>query len=96
MGAAVYDAVNAHMVDGKHAVGAGTSRARRAGKLVATNSAGLLPNNIISKAPNADRLDGADSTAFVRRAGPFEVPYYGPWIPGDPSSYSRDPIVEQH
>lgn len=52
---------NSDKVDGKHAVGAGTSVAGRAGKLVATGSTGRLPNNIISKAPNADKVDGIDS-----------------------------------
>jgi hypothetical protein len=55
--AAAYVA-NADRVDHKHAVGAGASTASRAGKLVATNSSGRLPNNIIAKAPNAARLDG--------------------------------------
>jgi hypothetical protein len=55
---AVYDASNAHRVDGKHAVGAGASPARRAGKLVATNRQGRLPNNIIRKAPDSARLGG--------------------------------------
>jgi hypothetical protein len=40
--------VNADRVDGKHAVGAGASRTTRAGKLVATNAAGLLPDNIVT------------------------------------------------
>lgn len=39
--------VNAHRVDGKHAVGAGATKAQRAGKLVATNADGELPSNII-------------------------------------------------
>lgn len=59
--AAVYVA-NADKVDNKHAVGAGASMSARAGKLVATSSGGRLPNNIIAKAGNADRLDGKDST----------------------------------
>ena len=84
--AAIYDAMNAHKVDGKHAVGAGASSSRRADNLVATDSSGRLPNNIIRKAPDANRLDGKDSSAFVGRAGIFEVPYFGPWLPGDPSS----------
>ena len=61
---AAFDAVNSDKVDGKHAVGAGATSAARAGKLVATNSSGLLPNNIITKAPNSESLDGKDSTAF--------------------------------
>jgi hypothetical protein len=43
--------VNADKVDGKHAVSAGASRARRAGKLVATNAQGYLPNNILNPRP---------------------------------------------
>ncbi len=62
---AVFDARNAHKVDGKHAVGAGASVNARAGKLVATGRrSGRLPNNIIRKAPNAIRLDGLDSSAY--------------------------------
>jgi hypothetical protein len=56
-------------VDGKHAVGAGATKSQRKGKLVATNGSGRLPNDIIAKAPNADRLDGIDSKKFVRGAG---------------------------
>jgi hypothetical protein len=45
---AAYDAVNADKVDGKHAVGAGSTVANRKGKLVATSpTTGRLPNNII-------------------------------------------------
>jgi hypothetical protein len=62
---AAYDAVNSDKVDGKHAVGAGASVATRAGKLVATNSNGRLPNNIIDKAPDSNALDGRDSTEFL-------------------------------
>ena len=39
--------INADKVDGKHAVGYPTKKTRRAGKLVATNSAGKLPSNIV-------------------------------------------------
>ena len=54
---------NADKVDGKDAVGAGATVENRAGKLVATNkTTGRLPNNIIAKAPDADTLDGLDST----------------------------------
>ena len=66
--AAVYDAVNAHKVDGRHAVGSGATTAQRAGELVATNSQGRLPNGIIAKAPDADRLDGVTSSGFLRDA----------------------------
>ena len=40
-------AANADTVDGKHAVGYTTKRGKRAGKLVATNSNGFLPSNIL-------------------------------------------------
>jgi len=74
--------VNADTVDHKDAVGAGASKAARAGKLVATNGQGLLPNNIIAKAPNADKVDGLDSTSFVAakaKPGKLEVGLYGAW-----------------
>lgn len=63
---AAFDAMNAHKVDGKHAVGATASADQRAGKLVATGATGFLPNGIIKKANNADKLDGVDSIAFAR------------------------------
>lgn len=69
VGAAIYDAVNADKVDGRHAVGAGASVGARAGKLVATGTTGRLPNNIIAKAPDANLLDGLDSSAFLRATG---------------------------
>lgn len=69
--AAAYDAVNARnadQVDGKHAVGSGSSVANRKGKLVATNpTTGQLPNNIIAKAIDANRLDGLDSSALIQK-----------------------------
>ena len=46
--------IAADTVDGKHAVGAGSTVAKRAGKLVATNAQGHLPSNIIKKAVDAD------------------------------------------
>lgn len=63
--AAAYDALNSDKVDGKHAVGVRATVAQRAGKLVATDSTGRLPNNIISKAPDAQKLDGRDSAAYL-------------------------------
>lgn len=54
---------NAHKVDGFHAVDPETARAKRAGKLVATDSAGRLPNSIIQTAPDS-RLLGGQSPAF--------------------------------
>lgn len=67
LAAAVAEAINADTVDGKHAVGAGASVSSRAGKLVATNGNGTLPNNIIVKAPDSSRLGGLAPTAFLRR-----------------------------
>jgi len=55
---AVDRVVNADKVDGKHAVGAGASSTARAGKLVATDRNGKLPNNIIAKAPDSARIGG--------------------------------------
>jgi hypothetical protein len=54
-------------VDGKSAVGAEATKKQRKGKLVATDPVtGRLPNSLIKKAPNANKLDGLDSTAFLR------------------------------
>ena len=53
-------------VDGKDAVGFTASVEDRKGKLVATSGmTGRLPNSIIAKAPNADLLDGRDSSEFL-------------------------------
>jgi hypothetical protein len=49
VGRAVYDANNAHKVDGKHAVGAKASASKRAGRLVAANSKGKLPVGAIPR-----------------------------------------------
>jgi hypothetical protein len=57
---------NADRVDGLHAVKYTLDRGRRNGRLIATNLDGYLPNNIIRKAPDADRLDGLDSSAFAK------------------------------
>ncbi len=62
---AAYDALNADKVDGKSAVGAKATAEERARKLVATDKAGRLPNDIIAKAQDSDSLDGLDSTAFL-------------------------------
>jgi hypothetical protein len=70
---------NSDKVDGKHAVGAGATVNKRKGKLVATKATtGRLPNNIIAKAPDANKLDGINSSGFLRgvrmRTGtPFTV-----------------------
>ena len=73
---------NAHKVDGKHAVGSGATVKSRKNKLVATSSStGRLPNNIIAKAPDANRLDGIDSTDFGRFGGRV---YSDTFSEGDP------------
>lgn len=61
--------VNADRVDGKHAVGFGATVDNRSGKLVATNAVtGRLPNDIIAKAPNADKVDGHHANELSRVA----------------------------
>lgn len=64
---AAFDAVNSDKVDGKHAVGSGASIEQRKKKLVATSRRGRLPNNIIAKAPDADKVDGIDSSVLLDR-----------------------------
>lgn len=49
---------NAHRVDGFHAVGADTPRAKRSQKLVATNNKGVFPKSLLRNAKNSDRLGG--------------------------------------
>jgi hypothetical protein len=73
---AVYDTVNAHTVDGKHAVSSNSTVAHRAGKLVATNAAGRLPDNIIARSPDSAKLGGLPLSAFaptiLYSSGPVE------------------------
>lgn len=65
---------NAAAVDGKSAVGAEATTRQRMGKLVATDPVtGRLPNNLIKKAPNADKLDGLDSTKFLQNSGAITI-----------------------
>lgn len=68
---AAFDALNAHKVDGKHAVSATASVANRAGKLVATNGGGRLPNNIITKAPDSAKLNGLPASGYSTRRLPL-------------------------
>ncbi len=58
--------INAGRVDGLHAVRYTTSPGTRNGKLVGANSSDYLPNNIIRKADDANKLDGLDSTAYAK------------------------------
>ena len=60
--------VNADTVDGKHAVSATGKPGARKNRLVAFSAKGYLPDNVIRKARDADRLDGLDSTAFATLA----------------------------
>jgi hypothetical protein len=70
---------NADKVDGKHAVGAGSTLEGRKGKLVATNrTTGRLPDNIIATAPDADKLDGKDSSEFLR-GNQIRISHNGQW-----------------
>jgi len=63
---------NADKVDGRHAVGSGASKAKRAGKLVATNSKGYLPSNIVKpywgaiKNKPAGFADGVDNRGVAK------------------------------
>jgi hypothetical protein len=73
---AAYDAINADKVDGKHAVSAGASIDQRKGKLVATNATtGLLPNNLIAKAPDAAKLNGYSHATLHFLALPAQAAY---------------------
>ena len=61
---------NAGKVDNKDAVGASASIEDRKGALVATSpTTGRLPNNIITRAPDAQLLDGKDSSEFLLADG---------------------------
>jgi hypothetical protein len=73
LAAAAFDALNAHKVDGKHAVSAGATKKKRAGKLLATSAKGVFPNNVIKKALDANKLDGLDSKAFRRKYAQVKV-----------------------
>jgi len=63
--------INAHRVDGKHAVGFTNKRLARRNKLVATNKGGWLPSNIVQplwgliKNKPAGFADGVDDTGVT-------------------------------
>ena len=80
-----FDAQNADKVDGRHAVGATATAGQRAGKLVAINGNGNLPNDIIAQAPDAERFDGVDSRKF--KGLPLDV--YGARIVGGANHAAR-------
>jgi hypothetical protein len=65
-------AKNADKVDGRHAVGAHAASGERAGRLVATNAQGRLPNDIIGTAPNAERVDGLEGEDLATK-GIFDI-----------------------
>lgn len=60
--------INADRVDGKHAINSTGNKNQRKGKLMAFSASGYLPDNVIKKAVDADKLDGLDSTAFASLA----------------------------
>jgi hypothetical protein len=57
--------VNADRIDGRHAIKYTSNTTARKGKLMAIGATGYLPNNIIQKAMDADKIDGIDSTALA-------------------------------
>lgn len=71
--AVVQYARNAGKVDGRHAVGPGASSERRAGKLVATDRKGFLPNNIIREARDSRALDGVSADRYTTDCDPGSV-----------------------
>ncbi|MFN2545251.1 MAG: hypothetical protein ABR600_11890 [Actinomycetota bacterium] len=67
---------NAGHVDGWSAVSADASRSARAGKLVATDDNGRLPNSIIARAQDSARLGGLGAGDFVLSCGQGGVTGY--------------------
>jgi hypothetical protein len=57
--------VNADQVDGRHAIKYTSNKTARKGRLMAIGATGYLPDNIILKAMDADKIDGIDSTALA-------------------------------
>jgi hypothetical protein len=86
---AAYDALNADKVDGKSAVGAAASITQRAGKLVATNPQGYLPNNIIKTAPNSAQLGGLTSGDFLHAEAVTGAVQTGGWALSSPASQAN-------
>ena len=74
----------ADKVDGLHAVKSSVSKKKRRGKLVATDpTTGRLPNNILKRAPNSNKLDGLDSLDFLRVGDPIDADTLGGRGPGE-------------
>lgn len=67
---------NSDRVDGIHAVDARTPPSDRAGKLIATNGRGRLPDHIVRRvrrADNADTVDNYDSARLIKSCQPGAV-----------------------
>ena len=62
-------AKNADKVDGRHAAPASSTASKRRNKVATYAKSGFLPNNALKRAPDADKLDGKDSAAFVTQGG---------------------------
>jgi hypothetical protein len=73
---AAREVINADKVDGKSAVSAGASPDKRAGKLVATDRNGRLPDDVIQQAPDAAKLGGKSPAAFAAAAHDHDPRYY--------------------
>src|SRR3954470_14586192 len=54
---------NADHLDSKDSVSATTTATRRRNKIPSYSTSGFLPNNALKKAIDANKLDGADSSA---------------------------------
>lgn len=79
-------AENADKVDGFHAVGAKSGRDRRAGKLLATNSHGSFPNNVIERAPDSARLKGRGTKFYQDTPCEVALVTAEAFVPADVSS----------
>jgi hypothetical protein len=66
-------ALNAHTVDGVHAVRYATKQSKRANKLVATNAAGYLPSNIVKPAWGYIKNKPAGSADGVDNVGVWKM-----------------------
>ena len=74
---AIAAAIHADTVDGFSAVGFGASKARRAGKLVATSpSTGRLPVGAMNKAPDSSRLGGKFPSSYALTGHDHDGSYF--------------------
>src|SRR5438445_4181410 len=67
---------NAGHVDGFSAVGARASASERAGRLVATDTHGYLPNDIIQQAPDSKALGSVPASAYEQICGEGTIAGY--------------------